>query len=225
VASAFAEEGGRLLHAAAQPRIAAGRGSIELGDGSRRDADQVVFACGPWLRALFPDLLGEVILPSRQEVHYFGTPAGDDRYDPGRLPVWADFTGLRLFYGIPGNEARGFKVADDTRGTLFDPTTGDRAPTSLALGLAREFLARRFPPLAAAPLVEARVCQYENSPDGHLIFDRHPEATNLWILGGGSGHGFKLSPALGEQVAATLAGTREPEPSFALGRFPPPSTG
>jgi len=83
----------------------------------------------------------------------------------------------------------------------------------------REVLARRFPALTAAPLVESRVCQYENSPDGHLILDRHPQAENLWLAGGGSGHGFKLAPVVGEHVAALVRGEARPLPQFALARL------
>jgi glycine/D-amino acid oxidase-like deaminating enzyme len=66
--------------------------------------------------------------------------------------------------------------------------------------------------------VEARVCQYENTSDGHLLFDRHPDAANLWLLGGGSGHGFKLGPALGEYAAETILADATPLPLFALDR-------
>ena len=36
-----------------------------------------------------------------------------------------------------------------------------------------------------APLLESRVCQYENSPDNNFIIDRHPKYENVWLLGGG----------------------------------------
>ena len=70
-----------------------------------------------------------------------------------------------------------------------------------------------------APLLESRVCQYENSPDGHYIIDQHPGAENTWVVGGGSGHGFKLGPALGEFVAERVIGKKEVDPFFALSRF------
>ena len=60
-----------------------------------------------------------------QEIFFFGTPAGDPRYNEGNLPVWADHSD-HFMYGIPGNQGRGFKVADDTRGPEFDPTSGER---------------------------------------------------------------------------------------------------
>src|SRR4029453_10173026 len=125
----------------------------------------------------------------------------------------------RFFYGNPGNERRGFKIADDARGVPFDPTSGDRTPSAEALRNAREYLARRFPPLANAPLLESRVCQYENSTDQNFIVDPHPEARNVWIVGGGSGHGFKMGPAVGELVASNVLGKNPPEPFFSLARF------
>jgi len=45
-----------------------------------------------------------------------------------------------------------------------------------------------------APLLETRVCQYENTTDHNFIVDRHAANTNVWIVGGGSGHGFKHGP-------------------------------
>ena len=182
------------------------------------DADAVVYACGPWLGALFPDVIGDAILPTRQEVFYFGVPRGSDRYQPERFPVWIDF-GERIFYGLPDIHGRGFKIADDTRGEPFDPTSGDRKASEGGVARARRLLAERFPDLAKAPLLAAEVCQYENSPDGHLILDKHPALKNTWLAGGGSGHGFKLSPAMGEMVAKAVLGRAEPPAMFALARL------
>jgi glycine/D-amino acid oxidase-like deaminating enzyme len=224
VAAAVAAEGGEVRLAAARAfrtgDLHGGRlERLELSDGSTLAADLYVFACGPWLGRLFPEVIGERrIAPSRQEVFYFGPPAGDPRFEEGACPVWIDLAGERIYYGIPGNERRGFKVADDTRGGPIDPTTAERTPTPALLEAARTLIARRFPDLAGAPLAEARVCQYENSPDGHLLFDRHPHAANVWLLGGGSGHGFKLGPALGEYAAATILSDAAPLPLFALDR-------
>lgn len=204
VAEAFVQAGGEVRREEIRP------GSLPFA------ADAWVFACGPWLGSLFPDEVGDRVRPTRQDVFFFGTPPGFPS-----LPVWMEL-GERSFYGIPGNDHRGFKIADDTRGEPFDPTAGERVPDPAALERARQYLAARFPDLAGAPLVESRVCQYENSPDGHLLIDRHPGAENVWIVGGGSGHGFKLGPAVGEHVAALVLGETAPLPDFRLGR---PATG
>jgi glycine/D-amino acid oxidase-like deaminating enzyme len=224
VLEAVVAEGGEYRQLAVRPG-AAGReggrgelGGLQLSDGTALAADAYVFACGPWLGRLFPDVIGERVRSTRQEVYFFGTPAGDRRFTEEALPVWADH-GSRFMYGIPGNEWRGFKVADDTRGPAFDPDTGERMPTPAGLAAVREYLGFRFPELRAAPLVEARVCQYENSPDEHFIVDRHPAAANAWLVGGGSGHGFKHGPALGELVARLVLTDGSPDPEFRLSRF------
>jgi monomeric sarcosine oxidase len=221
VLEGFLAEGGEYRQLAVQAPIQTQGGelsSVVLSDGSRLTADRFVFACGPWLGALFPDVVGERVKPTRQEVFFFGTPPGDRRFTEEALPVWADH-GTHFMYGIPGNEWRGFKVADDTRGPVFDPTTGERTPTPAALQTARDYLAYRFPGLKGAPLLESRVCQYEQSPDEHFIIDHHPDAANAWIVGGGSGHGFKHGPALGELVARLVLSGAPPDEQFRLSRF------
>jgi glycine/D-amino acid oxidase-like deaminating enzyme len=216
----FLAEGGEYRQLSVKPgRIQNGiLSGLCLSDGSILDADRYVFACGPWMGKLFPDVVGDRVRSLRQEVFYFGAPAGDDRFHEDAIPVWID-NGKRRMYGIPGNEWRGFKVAEDARGTPFDPTTGDRSPSAAALESAKKYLRFRFPELAEAPLLESRVCQYEESPDSDFIMDRHPEAENVWIVGGGSGHGFKHGPAIGELTSRTVLEKQPVEPTFALSRF------
>jgi len=186
-------------------------------DGNRIEAERFVFACGPWLAKLFPDLLGRRIFPTRQEVFFFAPPPGDVRFLPGRLPGWADFNGGDIYYGFPDLENRGVKVAHDAHGPLMDPDSGDRAPSPEALRDVRTYMERRFPALAGRPLSEARVCQYENSSNGDLLIDFHPQWRNVLLVGAGSGHGFKHGPAVGRYAAELLTGRLEsPEPRFSL---------
>jgi glycine/D-amino acid oxidase-like deaminating enzyme len=214
----------RTAAVAAPVKTAGGRlNRLMFLDGTVLEADAFVFACGPWLPSMFPDTIGARILATRQEVHYFGTPPGDDRFTDAGLPVWIDFHDSQV-YGVPGNGHRGFKVADDTSGPLMDPTTGERTATAASIERTRAFLAHRFPGLGEAPLTAAEVCQYESTPDAEFIIDWHPEMPNVWIAGGGSGHGFKMGPAVGELVASLALGDAEPDPRFALNRLaaPPP---
>ena len=213
-------EGGTYRQARVRPgRVASGRlADITLGDGSTLAADAFVFACGPWLGEVFPDVVGNGITPTRQEVVYFGTPPGDARFDWLSFPAWLDF-GKRRRYGSPGNERRGFKVADDGAGRPVDPTSVDRVVSRETIRTARAFVARRFPALAGQPVVETRVCQYEYSPNGDFLLDRHPGADNVWLVGGGSGHGFKMGPALGEYVARLVLDGAAPDDQFTYARF------
>ncbi len=216
----FLAEGGEYREAAVIPGDLDNRkwDSLSLSDGSRLRADRYVFACGPWLGKLFPQTIGNHIRPTRQDVFFFGAPAGDERFSEASLPVWADHRD-RFIYGIPGSQGRGFKVADDTRGPEFDPTSGERTVSAEGLRAIREYVAFRFPALKDAPLLESRVCQYENSPDNNFIIDRHPGRENVWLLGGGSGHGFKHGPALGEMVSGLVVDGTDPDARFRLARF------
>ena len=218
VVAAFIREGGTYRVAGAEsPCIDGGSlQQIDLSDGSVLEAEAFVFACGPWLRTLFPNELEPLLRVSRQEVHFFGTPAHDTSFDAGTLPIWVDIGAG--YYGLPALDGRGFKLAADRRGEDFDPTRGDRQATPSGIEAARSFLSKRFPRLSDAPLLESRVCQYTNTPDDHLLIDTHPQADNLWLVGGGSGHGFKLGPAVGEKVAAYLLDGAQPEACFRLDR-------
>jgi glycine/D-amino acid oxidase-like deaminating enzyme len=177
--------------------------SLITSSGQRIAAGAYVFACGPWLPKLCPALLAHRIHPTRQEVFYFGATAGT-RFKPPALPTWIDFKDEA--YGLPDVEGRGVKVAIDRHGEPFDPDTGDRVASSKALVEVRRYLARRVPELKDAPVNESRVCQYENTSNGDFLIDRHPEFENVWLVGGGSGHGFKHGPSVGEYVAARIAG-------------------
>ena len=184
-------------------------------EGSEISAKAFVFACGPWLPKLFPRLLSERIQPTRQEVFYFGPPAGDSQFHYSAMPTWVDFK--EETYGLPDIDGRGIKIALDRHGPLFDPDSGDRLATVEGLSGARDRLARRLPALKDAPLLESRVCQYENTSNGDFLIDRHPEFENVWLVGGGSGHGFKHGPAIGEYVATRIQGNEAGvEPRFSL---------
>jgi sarcosine oxidase len=187
---------------------------VRLTTGETLRADRYVFACGPWLPAVLPATIGARIRPTRQEVLHFGVPAGDDRFGSARLPVWIDFAAG--FYGVPDLDARGLKVGVDRHGAAIDPDTADRLVEAATVAEVRAFFARRFPALVDAPLVDARVCQYENTSSGDFLIDRHPAWETVWIAGGGSGHGFKHGPAVGRHVADLVAGRAEVEPRFSL---------
>ena len=190
--------------------------SIKTFSGREIFAKQFVFACGPWLPKVFPTLLGQLIHVTRQEVFFFGVPSGkvSDQLGPERMPAWIDFNDL--VYGIPSLDHRGFKVAIDAHGPRFDPDTGDRIVSPANLTAVRAYLAHRLPALADAVVTETRVCQYENTSNGDFLIDRHPAFENVWLVGGGSGHGFKHGPAVGDYVAALVSGDGQVEPRFGL---------
>ena len=210
VVNALVNEGGEFRIARVLPPAISNNEiqDLQLQDGSRLTADQYLFACGPWLAMLFPGLANRISV-SRQEIFFFGAPQGRQDEFSSQLPAWAE-VGDQFWYGVPGDGKRGFKMADDTIGPEFDPSHGERNATGAGVEAARKYLGHRFPGMQAAPLLESRVCQYTNTADDHFIIDRHPQAENCWLAGGGSGHGFKHGPAVGEYFTGLICG-RTPE--------------
>jgi sarcosine oxidase len=198
----------------ATPRGAGRIGAIHTRGGERIEAGEFVFACGAWLGKVFPDVLGGRIFPSRQEVFFFGVPAGDQRYAVGALPTF--LFQHELSYGMPDIESRGLKIALDRHGERVDPDTQSRIVSPDAVEEVRGYVARRFPGLRDAPIVETRVCQYENTSSGDFLIDQHPEMGNVWFVGGGSGHGLKHGPAVGEYVAKRILDRTAGEERFSL---------
>ena len=187
---------------------------LQMRDGGEVAGDRYVYACGAWLPSVFETLLRKRIRPTRQVVVYFGAPSGDKQFTAAQMPVWIDFpSGI---YGTPDIDGRGVKVGIDEHGGPIDPDTDERIADPWSLARAREWLARRIPALARAPVIESRVCAYENTATGDFLVDRHPEHDNVWIVGGGSGHGFKHGPAIGELVTRMVLDGEPPNPRFAI---------
>jgi glycine/D-amino acid oxidase-like deaminating enzyme len=214
----FTAAGGEYRHELAHtPQQASGPiKSLKLSGGTI-EADAFVFALGPWMPKLFPDVLGKRIFATRQEIFYFAPPKGDTRFLPGAMPGWADFNEGDMYYGFPDLEARGVKFAHDKHGAYVDPDTQSREHTRAALDEVIAFRDRRFPMLKGAPFAGAEVCQYENSSNGDFLIDRHPAIPNVVLVGGGSGHGFKHGPEVGRLAAElVVSGNSQSEPRFRL---------
>lgn len=216
VAERAEQQGAEVRRARVAPPAARGGGldALVTDGGEEVSAGAYVFACGPWLAELFPDLLGDRLFVTRQEVFYLGTPPGDGRFGVGAMPVWADFA--EEIYGVPDFKGRGFKVALDRHGPRADPDSLDRVVTPETTRTVRDYAARRFPALAEAPVVGSEVCQYTNTSNGDFLIDSHPELADIWLVGGGSGHGFKHGPAVGKYVAERILDGGPVEERFSL---------
>src|SRR5260221_9707249 len=128
-----------LQDAVATPDGSASSGKldhIETASGRRISAGSYVFACGPWLPKIFPDLLADRIHPTRQEVFFFGAPAGN-RFSAPNLPTWIDFKNEA--YGLPDTEGRDIKMAIDRHGPPFDPDSGSRVAIEYCLVQVRRY--------------------------------------------------------------------------------------
>jgi len=212
VAQAFDKKGGRLVTAKVSlgQRASGTLQDITLSTGSRVAAQTFVFACGPWLPKVFPSIMAGKLQTPRRAVFFYGTPPGDERFTYPNFPTWS----VDNAYGFPSIEGKGFKVVPTFDPVLVDPDTQEHSLTAEELRKGREFAAKWFPALANQPLVDSKICQREDSIDEHFIVTQHPELSNVWLVGGGSGHGYKHGIMLGEYVARRVVG-RDDHPELA----------
>ena len=205
LAADLARRGVRVRRALATPD-AAGRPVV---DGEALDADVVVWATGAWLGRQFPALA--LVTAARREYLYVEPPA-DWRPDASVLvDVGAGV------YVLPDVHGAGVKVADDLGERELDLDAAERPPDPEVEARLRAYAAVRLPSLAAARRRGGRVCAYELTADDAFLAGRHPGAPHVWLVGGGSGHGFKHGPAFGADVASWILTGAEPPPGFALG--------
>ncbi len=204
VARQFVQNGGTLTIAKGIPIINKGKvEGINVG-GKSLKAQHYVFACGPWLRQLFPDLLLPKLQIQRRDVFFVGTPSGNNQFSHPNLPNWSVYGSG--YYGFSDIEGRGLKVAPYPDYNSFEPDMDERIVNPYQAKRAHDFVKKRFPALADQPIIESRVCQVTNSVDGNFIVDQLPSSENTWIVGAGSGHGFKHGPAIGEYAAKRILG-------------------
>lgn len=217
VKEAFVAAGGQYVNA----RVEALQGqgaitSVELNNGQQLSADAYVLACGPWTSQLVPDISG-LIRVTRQEVYFFEQQSG---HGPDHLPIWIEFReGEHMYYGIPGDDRTGFKMAYDERTWLLHPDNDHREVTPEILDTMKPILNNRFPAMTDAGLIGHHTCVYESSPDGDFIIDHIPGFSNGLMLCGSSGHGFKMGPGIGEMVANSLMEQKALPAEFSLKRF------
>ena len=204
VAQAFEKKGGRFVTAKVELGTRAGGAlqDVALSTGTRVAAQTFVFACGPWLPKVFPAVMKNKLATPRRAVFFYGTPPGDHRFTYPNFPTWS----VDNAYGFPCIEGRGFKVVPTFEPQLVDPDVQQHALTADELRKGRAFADKWFPALAQQPLVDSRICQREDSVDDHFIVQPHPELANVWLVGGGSGHGYKHGIMLGDYVAHRVTG-------------------
>ena len=186
-----------------------------LFNNKKIEADQYVIACGPWNRKLLPKFFNKITYTSRQEVYFFSVPNNNAKnYGVEKMPCWMDLNEMTpTYYGMPFHLNKGFKIAYDERSTSFDPDKSDRIPMKKLIERTKRYIYNRFPGLNGLPITESKVCQYENSIDGNFIIGRHNESKKVLILGGSSGHGFKMGPGIGELIKDVLLNKKK-IPSF-----------
>jgi glycine/D-amino acid oxidase-like deaminating enzyme len=212
VAAVFRTLGGELQIARAWPTAAtkSKMPAIQLSTGEVVSAGTFVFACGPWLPKVFPNLLGRRIRTPMGSVYYFGPRPGDHRFQYPNCPTW-NFPGTTGWPALPDDNS-GFRIRAGGGASGTDPDISQRWVPPEALERAKAFAAERFPPLKDCPVLRTHSCHYESGVGRNFMIDLHPDASNVWIVGSGMAEGFKFGPAIGEYAANRILGRdREPE--------------
>jgi glycine/D-amino acid oxidase-like deaminating enzyme len=199
---------------------------VVLDDGQVIRGDRYVFACGPWLPKVFPEIMGRRMRLPLGYVVYFGTPVGDTRFQYPNMPSW-NVPGVTGWPTLPV-DSRGFRVRGSMAAPLAagsaapsstparpdsppdpaqsDPDTSVRWTSDERIMGSRRVLQARFPALANAPVLETRACHYESSINRDFVVDNHPELSNVWLTGCGNAEGFKFGPVIGAYIAQRVLG-------------------
>lgn len=195
--SALLREGGRV------------RG-VQLSNGQEVTADEVIVAAGAWTPLLLPELQGVIRVVGQPVFHL--KPQNPERFRTPYFYTFAAAVSETGWYGFPMHPHENvLKVANHGVGREVHPRNDVRVVTTEQIEMLRDFLSQTFPELVDAPLVYTRLCLYCDVLDGHFWIDRHPQWQGLTIASGGSGHGFKFGPVLGELIADALEGKDNPD--------------
>ncbi len=176
---------------------------LTLASGERLDADVVVVAAGAWVPALVPEL-STVYQPTGHPVFHL-RPTDRDLFDATRFPTFTADISRTGFYGFPITSDGVVKVANHGVGRALGPDEPRELDPADEPRL-RRFLREYFPTLADAEVVFTRLCLYADTQDGDFWIDQHPDLVGLVVAGGGSGHGFKYAPILGDMIADIVQG-------------------
>ena len=183
------------------------------------EAESLIITAGAWTSKLLP-YLGAAAIPERQVLAWFET-LRPELFTPENFPVFNLVIDEGQFYGFPEFGVPGFKLGKYHHlEENVDPDTIDRQPNSQDEAVLRDFTRKYFPGAAGATS-SMKVCMFTNSPDEHFIIDRLPDAPNVSLAAGFSGHGYKFSSVVGEILTdLTIDGkTSHDIGMFGLSRF------
>ncbi len=184
-------------------------------EGKAREADIVIVAAGSWTTRLCPWLAPHLRATGQPVFHL--TPRDRlDTYRAPSLPVFGADLATSGWYGFPAQRSGVVKVANHGVGRSLEQgpplpgATSKREASDAERGALRAFFARVLPALDESMLVATRICVYCDTADGHFWIAPDPEREGLVVASGGSGHGFKFAPLLGDIIADAMEGKVDP---------------
>ena len=170
-------------------------------------AGAVIVSAGAWTARLLPEL-APLLRVTRQVQAWVAPRAGTDATG---MPCWLLDRGpdQPAVYGIapdpqaaaadPASPSRLPKVALHGSDDVVDPEAGARPPDDRDLERVHRAYAGIAPGLAGE-VAAAATCLYTMSPDGNFLLGTRRGSQCIHFAAGLSGHGFKLSPALGDAL-------------------------
>ncbi|CAF1644143.1 unnamed protein product [Adineta ricciae] len=178
--------------------------------------DRVIVTAGPWMSTLFKQL-NLPLRPTRQQIVYLNIEDHPNYFQPdGTFPVWIDST--ENLYGFPSDgQITGVKLAYHHPGTLITDLDAERAPVDETyIEEVQSYARKRFPNLSSQ-VTYSQTCVYTNTPNEDFIIDRASDQSNVFLVSGCSGHGFKFTVLLGKIIS--LMATDDPSYERDLTRF------
>ncbi len=176
---------------------------VETKEGRLFHCQQVIVAAGTNTPLLVPEI--QPFVKSTGHSVFWLKPSEPKRFTPPRFSVFTADISNTGWYGFPLHPRQGVvKIGKHSKGDAIHPEQDDRIVRADEIEDLRSFLESTFPELRNAPLVCTRKCLYTDTMDGHFWIDRHPEVQGLIVCTGGSGHGFKMGPIIGEITADTV---------------------
>jgi glycine/D-amino acid oxidase-like deaminating enzyme len=191
---------------------------VELADGTTIATGHVVLAAGPWSVALLA--MHDIDLPIT--VHREQIVLVDPGQDLGPVPVFSDLVSLQYIR----SEGAGQLLFGNSDLSVLEPADPDRysnQATPRAVDVAVEKVGARLPGLANPAVASTYAGCYDVTPDFNPVLSATP-LDGLVVAAGFSGHGYKISPAVGRLVADLVVDGTSSDPDipaddFRISRF------
>ena len=183
--------------------------AVKTKEGNTYQCGHAIVAAGASTPYLLPEL--KPYMKSTGQPVFWLKPTDPTLFSPPHFSVFTADISNTGWYGFPYSKKYGVvKIAKHSNGISIHPDKDDRQIKDEEVKDMRNFLATTFPSLVDAPLVFTRRCLYTDTLDGHFWIDQHPEIKGLSVSSGGSGHGLKMAPLLGEITADMVEGKTHP---------------
>ncbi|MDI9903301.1 FAD-dependent oxidoreductase [Rhodococcus sp. IEGM 1409] len=171
---------------------------VTLADGDEVHAEQVILATGPWA----PELGAGVGVDIPVKAQRAQLVLIDQGAPTPEVPVLSDLAGLQYICREPNGELL-VGNSDHAAPEYIDPDKYSNRADNSTIEKNIGKLGNRLPDMPDPRITSSYVGAYDVTPDYNPIIGPAP-VDGLFLATGFSGHGFKISPAVGRLVADML---------------------